>query len=78
MQRNEVTTAGELSIGDVFYKLKDKAKKPYEKVEGEAKVTEYATYSVNARRHGQKHTDSMKSNTQVVFLRSVSANHPII
>ena len=71
MQRNEVTTAGELSTGDIFYKLKDKSKKAYTKVDGEAKVTEYATYAVNAIRHGQKHTDSMKSNTQVVYLRSI-------
>lgn len=71
MKRNEVTTAGSLAIGDVFYKLNDKAKVKYTKVVGEVKKTQYATYSVSARKHGSKFSDSMKSNTQVVYLRSI-------
>lgn len=71
MKRNEITTAGALNVGDVFYKLNDKAKVKYTKVVGEVKRTQYATYSVSARKHGSKFSDAMKSNTEVVFLRSI-------
>jgi len=77
MQRNQVTTAGELSIGDTFYKQSDKSKKVFEIVAGKVKQTQYATYGVNARRCGSKHAESMKNNTAVVFLRNISGNIPI-
>ncbi|QNK63966.1 hypothetical protein H7F33_05595 [Pedobacter sp. PAMC26386] len=69
MNRNEITVAGSLQTGDRFYKRNDKGKVVFEKVEGEIKKTEYQTYTVNARKNGAKFTQSMKGNTEVVFLR---------
>lgn len=71
MKRFELTTAGALQIGDTFYKATDKTKSVYERIEGEAKKTQYATYGVTARKHGNKFAEPMKSNTKVVFLRHI-------
>ncbi|SDG31913.1 hypothetical protein SAMN05421827_105121 [Pedobacter terrae] len=71
MKRNELTTAGALAIGDTFYKASDKTKKVFERITGEAKVTDFATYNVTARKHGSKFPEAMKSNTAVVFLRHI-------
>lgn len=70
MKRFEVTTAGELQIGDTFYKQSDKSKTVFERIEGEPKKTQYATYNVTARKHGAKFAEAMKSSTKVVFLRN--------
>lgn len=72
MKRFEVTTASKLNVGDVFYKLKDRAKTPYEIVNGHPKVTQYQTYTVHARKLGTRHGLPMKSNTEVVFLRPLN------
>lgn len=71
MKRFEVTTAGALQIGDTFYKAADKAKTVFERIDGEAKKTQYVTYGVTARKHGSKFPEPMKSNTKVVFLRHI-------
>jgi len=77
MKRNEVTEAKNLSLGDRFYKQADKQKRVLEIVAGEAKVTQYQTYSVFAKEADKplkKHVYSLKSNTKVVYLRSAQTN----
>lgn len=75
MKRNEVTTAAALSPGDVFYKLKDKAKKALQMVEHSTTTTHYQTYKYWCAPNGNiKLAEAIKGNTQVVFLRSLNGN----
>ena len=69
MKRFEISTAGQLQIGDTFYQLNDKTKTVFERIEGKTVRTKYATYSVLARERGNRYASLMKSNTAVVFLR---------
>lgn len=69
MKRNQLTTAGLLQPGDVFYRAADKSKTVLVRVAAEAKKTAYATYSVAARKPGARYAEHLKSNTPVVFLR---------
>lgn len=83
MERNDKTTAGMLKIGDRFYKAKDKQKRAYEMVEGDAVVTQYRTYKlfcvpasimdaklIPAERKLTQ-AEAILSNTEVFFLRRV-------
>lgn len=46
MNRNELTTAENLKIGDRFYKLGDKKKEVFEMIAHEAKATHFRTYKL--------------------------------
>ena len=72
MERNEITEIKNLLLGDRFYKLKDKGKTVFEKVDAKAKTTQYQTYSHFAKVSGEKFPQSFKSETAVVFLRSAA------
>lgn len=75
MKRNQLTTAAALSPGDVFYKLKDKAKRPLQMVEHKATSTHYQTYNYWCAPNGNiKLAEAIKGNTQVVFLRRLNLN----
>jgi chemotaxis methyl-accepting protein methylase len=67
MERNTVTTVGELTIGCRFHFLKD-AKKTVWEVKG------YANKKVNCDNGQQLHPTPFHKNMQVVFLRN--ANDP--
>ncbi|WP_442795334.1 hypothetical protein [Pelobium manganitolerans] len=70
MERNQITEIKNLAPGDRFYKLTDKTKKVYQKVQAKTKTTQYQTYSHFATARGEKFPQPFKSNTAVVFLRS--------
>ena len=83
MKRNELTTAERLKIGDRFYKLADKQKKVFEKVDCDVKTTQYRTYkhfcieasileSSTHWSHKKRYVVGISSDTQVVYLRSNS------
>ena len=72
MERNEITEIKNLALGDRFYKLKDKSKKVFEKVEAKTKTTQYQTYKDFAKVRGEKFPQPFKSETAVVFLRSAA------
>lgn len=82
MNRNEVTTAASLEVGDRFYFANDKNKMVWQTVEHEKKVTNYQTYNqwcIPASVMDGRGTDTYKmayvkplrSATKIVFLRSV-------
>jgi hypothetical protein len=59
MERNTVTTFSELKTGDRFYRSNDKTKTVWEKD------------SVgNAKQYNQQYAMRMRSNEQVIYLRS--------
>lgn len=70
MERNTTTTLALLQFGDRFYKLKDKKKMLYEKVEHKPKQTYYQTYRHWALKDGHRDPDPMRGDTEVVFLRN--------
>lgn len=74
MERNTQTEVKNLLPGDRFYKLNDKKKTVLEIVEEKVKKTHFQTYSVFAKKDGQRFADPMKSNTMVVFLRHKENN----
>lgn len=69
MKRFELTTAGALTAGDVFYKASDKSKQKFEIVNAKIKVTPHQVFSVFARKHGSIYPEALKKDTKVVFLR---------
>lgn len=83
MERNTPTTANQLKIGDRFYKLADKSRKPYEMVESDPKTTQYRTYKLfcipaaimdaplldDKKKRNQM--EALLTGTPVVFLRHV-------
>ncbi len=75
MLPNTVTTIHQLNIGDRFYKLQDKTKTVWEKVEGEVKKTYYQTYRHFAKRDNDKFSQPFQSSTPVVFLRQKQTAH---
>lgn len=84
MNRNEVTTAENLQIGDRFYKLGDKKKEVLQMIQHEAKVTHFRTYklfccpslAIDNNLMNQKLKDyqikPIIKETQVVFLKNVN------
>lgn len=75
MKRNEVTEIRDLQNGDRFYKVGDKHKTVFEKIEHETKMTKYQTYSHWGCVDGSNFPQAFKSDTQVVFLRNkIEAN----
>jgi hypothetical protein len=69
MERNTATTAGELQIGDRFFRCNDKKKTVWEKVDSDVKVTHFQTYKHFAITAGMKFPQAINKNTQVIFLR---------
>ncbi|TZF81797.1 hypothetical protein FW774_17220 [Pedobacter sp. BS3] len=84
MQRNTITTAGALKVGDRFYKLSDKKKKPFEIVQGDTKVTHFRTYKLfccacdildnkyMSEALKRRQYSALVKDTQVVYLRSTN------
>lgn len=70
MERNTTTTISHLQIGDRFYKISDRNKSVWTKVEGKVVITKYQTYKHWAIKDGERHADMFKSDTAVIFLRS--------
>lgn len=68
MERNTITTVGELHIGDRFYKASDKKRVVWEKVESEIKRTYYQTYKHFAITPGERFPVAMNKDSKVVFL----------
>lgn len=64
MDRNTLTTAGELVTGDRFYKKKDKNKTVYEKHASTS--SQYMT----CKKDGEKFFNYFKVDIPVVFLRN--------
>lgn len=83
MDRNTVTTADKLELGDRFYFANDKNKVVWQKVEHEIKVTHFQTYkhwcilasvADNPKMHPTAkatYVKPMRKETKVVFLRRV-------
>lgn len=71
MERNTLTTAKSLQIGDRFYKLADKKKMPLQMVAHKAKATKYQTYTLWCIPDGRdkRYPDAIKGETEVIFLR---------
>jgi len=71
MQRNTRTTIEALEEGDRFYRLGDRGKEVWMKVESAAKQTGYQTYKHFALKDGgnPKYPQAFKNDTPVVFLR---------
>lgn len=69
MERNTATTISELQIGDRFYKVSDRKKSVWTKVEKEPYSSGFQTYTNFALQDGRKHTDAFKSDTKLIFLR---------
>lgn len=87
MERNTLTTANLLQLGDRFYKQNDKHKKVLVVVDHKAKQTHWQTYkhwcipaSIYDRKHKQevieRYATPVKANTQVIFLRH--AESPVL
>jgi hypothetical protein len=74
MERNTKTTMYHLQIGDRFYKVNDKKKIVYTKVESETKRTHFQTYKHFALKDGERFPDAIKSTTEVIFLRHKEAD----
>ena len=70
-----VTFIHQLQTGDRFYRLKDKKKEVWEKVEGEVKKTYFQTYRHFAKRDNDKFYQPFQSATAVVFLRHKQTAH---
>jgi|GEM_PF-1564275 len=75
MERNTLTTAKMLQIGDRFYIAKHRKKIIMQMVKGEIKKTYYQTYRYWCQADGDKYPQAIKGDTQVIFLRNV--NDPI-
>lgn len=69
LTRGQLTTAGNLSIGDRFYKASDKKKKVLQMVEHETKKTDYQTYNHWCQADDQIKPEAIIAKTPVVFLR---------
>lgn len=69
MERNTITTAGQLKIGDRFYRVNDKKKIVWEKVPSDIKITHFQTYKHFASTPGMKFPQAINKDTKVVFLR---------
>jgi hypothetical protein len=74
MERNTLTSMGQLKIGDRFYLKSDRKKTVWEKVESEVKVTNYQTYKHFAQLPGMNYPQPMNRNTVVIFLRHKEDN----
>lgn len=84
MNRNELTTAENLKIGDRFYKLGDKKKEVLQMVLNNTKVTHYRTYrffccpvsAIDNTLMSQKLKDyqikPILKETKVIFLKNVN------
>ena len=69
MERNTLTFAKNLQIGDRFYKATDRQKTVLQMIPGETKVTFYTTYDLWCRSDTDHRPKAIKSDTQVIFLR---------
>lgn len=73
MQRNTITTAGELNMGDRFYIPTDRNKNPLQKVEGSQGSNHWCCPVKFLGNTFEKHqTKPIKENTRVIFLRSTT------